>query len=1129
MVSLLVLAETSWISVEEYCLKTTAGLTNDYRYGLQVVYTDGDPYKKDFWGKTVWVSRSGTIKLDVEDSAYPDPDNDGIHEDRWVLFSMETYMVSGFNIKVKYYDRDSGGVVYAKYAFSNDTAPSETFQSFDYSNFYTVTFVLEHPLFGNLLDGADIVVEISGTSTPYIQEFRITRLIGYYPQRGIGNLNLKSPSFPKFTPTDKILIASNFFAAWWNFRESPWNFDAKPPYYDWWGTHPWDWDPENPKASAYCPYNVAWWRKELLDMKDAGIDVFLPNFCGMTHDTFFARSLQTMIKAYQELESEGYRVDKLPFEDPKALPRPSQFLETYFAAEWITANSQPLDFSTYYGRVFLLTELRRFWFQIPAKYWGLFTENGKVVFPEVFYAPFSVAGDLTPEDLEWVAQKFSEEVASIPGLGLTSSSDVIVYILHPWDAFWAAVGGDFYSSGNLLAEKWSWGLGQLVPPDLTRYTLTVGPGYDDSHQPVRAGMVRNRAWGEWYRLGYDVTDGSFKGMWDQVLRNMFTSSNYSPTATSFSGQKNKIAIVTWNELPEGSGIEDSLEFGRIFIDATAAYNALFKKGYYKFTDDSDFNVSSDMGSSSINFFSPGAFSSLKIPFDGWAIARFEAVNRGSACWLSYSSRGKGEVSLRLTDDSGNDVSRTYIPRNMGPYDPSYNPKGKAVLPVIFTGKNTVSGTWHLFYDIRNVASTQGNIEKTFSVSFGNPAPPSLSSVEVDRTSDRVKLSWDPASTGDNPLHGYRIYISSKDLPTYRFHDSFDGTSELGWDRLFGECHEEDGVLKLKNGSGISLIGSDVGDYAAMGYYFGDPQWQDYTFEVKFNVRHIAMDWRDGVYIGFRWHDPGNHYVLALVRGHAYGEEEIHLYKIRDWQVVWKEGNSPLVLKYQLHRAPDYYYWVPLYQKWHTLRVTVKGNTFTFYIDGEKIGEVKDETDPVPSGGVVLSARKYFAGGGYTEVWFDDFDMYVYNMPEWLYMGFTEGTSFSFRFPSNLSLKVKVVPVDIAMIEGSPAQKEVSPLSSESDVELSGDTSQVVKPFVLRQGEDLDIRSVDPSLEPSLALLYTLSGVLVDKFDFSDGSSRLDFGKIEPGVYILVVQNRKEKAGGALPGRKIYKLVVLDRR
>ncbi|HEX2036597.1 MAG TPA: hypothetical protein VHS99_20635, partial [Chloroflexota bacterium] len=77
----------------------------------------------------------------------------------------------------------------------------------------------------------------------------------------------------------------------------------------------------------------------------------------------------------------------------------------------------------------------------------------------------------------------------------------------------------------------------------------VGPGYDDHLIPGRGGgTIVDREGGAFYRRAFEAAIASGKPL---------------------------LAIETWNEIHEGSGISQTVEFGRTYLDLTRRLAAAF--------------------------------------------------------------------------------------------------------------------------------------------------------------------------------------------------------------------------------------------------------------------------------------------------------------------------------------------------------------------------------------------------------------------------------------------------------------------------------------------------------------------------------------------------------------------------
>jgi hypothetical protein len=81
--------------------------------------------------------------------------------------------------------------------------------------------------------------------------------------------------------------------------------------------------------------------------------------------------------------------------------------------------------------------------------------------------------------------------------------------------------------------------------------VQIGPGYDDSPVPGRTTPTRDRLGG-----------GFYAASWLLALQ----------------AQPRLVIIETWNELHEGTGICDTLEDGRFYIDLTRRYSDMLKAG-----------------------------------------------------------------------------------------------------------------------------------------------------------------------------------------------------------------------------------------------------------------------------------------------------------------------------------------------------------------------------------------------------------------------------------------------------------------------------------------------------------------------------------------------------------------------
>jgi len=192
--------------------------------------------------------------------------------------------------------------------------------------------------------------------------------------------------------------------------------------------------------------------------------------------------------------------------------------------------------------------------------------------------------------------------------------------------------------------------------------------------------------------------------------------------------------------------------------------------------------------------------------------------------------------------------------------------------------------------------------------------------------------------GANPYHDdFSLYPNGSDgSPT--------------WTVQAGTWRVEDGVY----------LGQDSGTsgWQPAGARVGHDDWQDYRVSLRFQIRERGSDHRDGVWVGFRQSRAGS-YSLHLNGAVA----QLH-------KAYQGRGTNDDEMLAQVPWTPD--------RAWHGLAITVRGNHIRAELDGALLLEATDENflgvPPVPSGGVVLSARRWENSQGQTVVAFDDFEV-----------------------------------------------------------------------------------------------------------------------------------------------------------
>jgi hypothetical protein len=255
-------------------------------------------------------------------------------------------------------------------------------------------------------------------------------------------------------------------------------------------------------------------------MAYAGINVALPVYWGFDFppDAWSMDGLPVLGQAWQALHAEG-----------AAPPQLGLFLDTTII--------RGRDLTTANGMAYFYANLRAYFSQIPREAWAL-VNGGPVVF--LYMSNFAAAMNQATLDYAYahfqadfgVRPYIVREVSwDYPILGRDSQGAPIIDSAHPIQTennyLWGAAQHGYVERGGVAA---------------------VGPGYDDRNLPGRAGTVVDRAQGRFYATNF--------------------------VAALRSGHP-LLAIETWNEIHEASGICETVEYGRGYIELTRALAPYF--------------------------------------------------------------------------------------------------------------------------------------------------------------------------------------------------------------------------------------------------------------------------------------------------------------------------------------------------------------------------------------------------------------------------------------------------------------------------------------------------------------------------------------------------------------------------
>jgi hypothetical protein len=268
----------------------------------------------------------------------------------------------------------------------------------------------------------------------------------------------------------------------------------------------------------------AWYARQFGDMRAAGIDFVLPDYWGEPgqynrrvapapdRNLFATQGIPPMVQALQQLDASG---------EPLKV---GLFLDTTIL------NNE--DLTTDRGKQIFYATIRDYFSRIPPNLWAAIDNH-----PLVWLYDAQHVSAFDQSTFNYVDQHFSEDFGG----------------LRPWivrESQWYTAKNT--SSADVLQTEglYNWGAAPFgFNPDAGLTVAEVGPGFTsfDEQGPDAVNTPRR--------------DGAY---YEENLRQAVTS-----------GRK-ILAIETWNELDEGTGILDTREFGRQYIDLTRQYASIFK-------------------------------------------------------------------------------------------------------------------------------------------------------------------------------------------------------------------------------------------------------------------------------------------------------------------------------------------------------------------------------------------------------------------------------------------------------------------------------------------------------------------------------------------------------------------------
>ncbi len=275
-----------------------------------------------------------------------------------------------------------------------------------------------------------------------------------------------------------------------------------------------------PEAREVSYESVAWHRKQMTDLRAAGVDVALCIYWGTPANydkadiRFSVRGLAPLAEALDELAKDG-----------KPVPRIGMFYDTSTLLgehAYRGGGSANVDLRTPEGKDIFYRTIRDFFCFVPPRHWACI--DGRPIV-QLYESAFAAGQDETL--FAYVYEQFERD--------FHGRRPVIVA-----GPAWKARGD--YATG--------WGAA-IAGPIGESPAVQIGPGYDDSPVPGRTTPPRDRLGG-----------GFYAAAWLLALQ-----------------QRPKLVILeTWDEMHEGTALCETLEDGRYYIDLTRKYVELLKAG-----------------------------------------------------------------------------------------------------------------------------------------------------------------------------------------------------------------------------------------------------------------------------------------------------------------------------------------------------------------------------------------------------------------------------------------------------------------------------------------------------------------------------------------------------------------------
>jgi len=269
--------------------------------------------------------------------------------------------------------------------------------------------------------------------------------------------------------------------------------------------------------------NLAWFKKQLADMEEAGVDILLAVYWSEFEPSSVI-GLGNLVEAREQLLREG-----------KKPPAIALFLDTGIFDRLPRGEK---NFTKEEGKQRFYGFIKEFYEIIPPHHWSRIEEKPVI---SMWGAWFGIRFDQSTFD--YIQENFEKDFGTKPYIIREASWN---YAVKP-----KLFGQETdFSQPIFTNDIYKWGAALYGYEDIGGNVAAVGPGYDERHLTERnRSLFTDRGRGKWY-------EDNFK--------------------KAIQSGKPFIALETWNEFHEASDIAESEEYGRTYIELTRRYVDHFK-------------------------------------------------------------------------------------------------------------------------------------------------------------------------------------------------------------------------------------------------------------------------------------------------------------------------------------------------------------------------------------------------------------------------------------------------------------------------------------------------------------------------------------------------------------------------